>query len=231
MTDTASTRSDQGGAAVLGIDLGTSSVKVVIANLEGDLIGQADGAYPVSSPRPGWSETDPDDMVVVDDDGGTDGAGAGRCGDPGHRLLRPDARCGRRGPVGSSAARRHALVGLARDRPARVVRGARRPGACPARQPAQSRDGRPDAGVAETARARRVPGDGLGAVTQGLAALPSDRAVRDRTERRLRDADVRPGERLVGPRRPRRPGPRPREARARPPGLGAAGRGTDRCRG
>jgi xylulokinase len=60
MTDTASTRSDQGGAGVLGIDLGTSSVKVVIANLEGDLIGQADGAYPVSSPRPGWSETDPD---------------------------------------------------------------------------------------------------------------------------------------------------------------------------
>src|SRR4051812_26412973 len=63
MTDTASTRSDQGGAAVLGIDLGTSSVKVVIANLEGDLIGQADGAYPVSSPRPGWSETDPDEWL------------------------------------------------------------------------------------------------------------------------------------------------------------------------
>src|SRR5947208_314184 len=60
MTDTASTGPRRGGAGVLGIDLGTSSVKVVVANLEGDLIGQADGAYPVSSPRPGWSETDPD---------------------------------------------------------------------------------------------------------------------------------------------------------------------------
>src|SRR3954454_12045026 len=63
MTDTASTGGRQGGAAVLGIDLGTSSVKVVIANLEGDLIAQADAAYPVRSPRPGWSETDPDEWL------------------------------------------------------------------------------------------------------------------------------------------------------------------------
>src|SRR3954471_22884500 len=49
----------QGVPAVLGIDLGTSSVKVVIADLDGDVIGQSDGGYAVSSPRPGWSETDP----------------------------------------------------------------------------------------------------------------------------------------------------------------------------
>jgi xylulokinase len=59
MTNTTSTRSGRGGRAVLGIDLGTSSVKVVIANLEGELIAQTDEAYPVASPRPGWSETDP----------------------------------------------------------------------------------------------------------------------------------------------------------------------------
>jgi xylulokinase len=63
MTDTASTGARQGGAAVLGIDLGTSSVKVVIANVEGDLIANADAAYPVRSPRPGWSETDPDEWL------------------------------------------------------------------------------------------------------------------------------------------------------------------------
>jgi xylulokinase len=63
MTHTASTEQRGQGAAVLGIDLGTSSVKVVIANLEGDLIAQADAAYPVRSPRPGWSETDPDEWL------------------------------------------------------------------------------------------------------------------------------------------------------------------------
>jgi xylulokinase len=59
MTDRAFRGPRQGAAGVLGIDLGTSSVKVVIANLEGDLIAQTDGAYPVRSARPGWSETDP----------------------------------------------------------------------------------------------------------------------------------------------------------------------------
>ncbi len=63
MTDTTSTGPRQGGAAVLGIDLGTSSVKVVIANLEGDLLAQAGAAYPVRSPHPGWSETDPDEWL------------------------------------------------------------------------------------------------------------------------------------------------------------------------
>jgi sugar (pentulose or hexulose) kinase len=46
MTDTAPTGPRQDGAAVVGIDLGTSSVKVVIANLVGGLIAQADAAYP-----------------------------------------------------------------------------------------------------------------------------------------------------------------------------------------
>jgi xylulokinase len=55
------TQSRQSIPAVLGIDLGTSSVKVVIADLDGDVIGQSDGGYAVSSPRPGWSETDPRD--------------------------------------------------------------------------------------------------------------------------------------------------------------------------
>jgi xylulokinase len=59
MTHSTSAGSRRGGQAVLGIDLGTSSVKVVIANLEGDLIARTDAAYPVTSPRPGWSETDP----------------------------------------------------------------------------------------------------------------------------------------------------------------------------
>jgi xylulokinase len=45
--------------AVLGIDLGTSSVKAVVTDGDGRLIGQAVGDYPVDTPRPGWAETDP----------------------------------------------------------------------------------------------------------------------------------------------------------------------------
>ena len=45
--------------AVLGIDLGTSSVKAVVIDLDGAVIGQATGDYAVGSPRPGWSESDP----------------------------------------------------------------------------------------------------------------------------------------------------------------------------
>ncbi len=47
-------------AALLGIDLGTSSVKVVLIDLAGRVLAQATRAYPVSQPRPGWSETDPE---------------------------------------------------------------------------------------------------------------------------------------------------------------------------
>jgi xylulokinase len=49
--------------AVLGIDLGTSSVKAVVIDLRdglaGAVLGQAAAEYPVSGPHPGWSETDP----------------------------------------------------------------------------------------------------------------------------------------------------------------------------
>jgi xylulokinase len=44
---------------VLGIDLGTSSVKAVVTTVQGQVVAHASGAYPVSAPRPGWSETDP----------------------------------------------------------------------------------------------------------------------------------------------------------------------------
>ena len=45
--------------ALLGIDLGTSSVKVVVLDLDGRMLGVASAAYPVENPRPGWAETDP----------------------------------------------------------------------------------------------------------------------------------------------------------------------------
>ena len=46
--------------ALLGIDLGTSSVKAVVMDLTGALLAQATADYPVSTPHAGWAETDPE---------------------------------------------------------------------------------------------------------------------------------------------------------------------------
>lgn len=43
----------------LGIDLGTSSVKVLLLRPDGTVAGQGAAGYPVEHPHPGWSETDP----------------------------------------------------------------------------------------------------------------------------------------------------------------------------
>ena len=47
--------------AVLGLDLGTSSVKVVLTSLAAEVLAQATRAYRVSTPHPGWAESDPED--------------------------------------------------------------------------------------------------------------------------------------------------------------------------
>jgi xylulokinase len=46
---------------VLGIDLGTSSVRAVLVDRHGSVATTAARAYPVLSRRPGWSEQNPDD--------------------------------------------------------------------------------------------------------------------------------------------------------------------------
>jgi xylulokinase len=45
--------------ALLGIDLGTSSVKVVVLDLDGKLLASTSAGYPVQNRGPGWAETDP----------------------------------------------------------------------------------------------------------------------------------------------------------------------------
>ncbi|WP_460447351.1 xylulokinase, partial [Angustibacter aerolatus] len=47
-------------ATLLGIDLGTSSVKVALVDAAGAVLQQADEPYAVDRPHPGWAETDPD---------------------------------------------------------------------------------------------------------------------------------------------------------------------------
>jgi xylulokinase len=46
---------------LLGIDVGTTNVKAVLATPEGWIIAQAQADYPTSYPKPGWAEQDPHD--------------------------------------------------------------------------------------------------------------------------------------------------------------------------
>lgn len=51
-------------AFLLGIDIGTSSTKVALCDASGGVRSTATSAYPVSQPRPGWSEQDPRDWFT-----------------------------------------------------------------------------------------------------------------------------------------------------------------------
>ncbi len=46
---------------LLGIDLGTTSLRVLVVDADGAVVGQASASYPTAQPRPGWTEQDPDD--------------------------------------------------------------------------------------------------------------------------------------------------------------------------
>ncbi len=47
--------------ALLGIDLGTSSVKVIVLDTQGHQLSLSKAGYAVTSPLPGWSESDPNE--------------------------------------------------------------------------------------------------------------------------------------------------------------------------
>jgi xylulokinase len=49
----------------LGIDLGTSGVRLVLSDGQGQVLGAADQGYDVAHPRPGWSEQDPADWIAA----------------------------------------------------------------------------------------------------------------------------------------------------------------------
>ena len=46
---------------LLGLDLGTSSVKALLMEESGAAVGEGSAPYSVHSPRPGWAESSPDD--------------------------------------------------------------------------------------------------------------------------------------------------------------------------
>lgn len=49
------------GELILGVDLGTSSLKALVVDERGAIIASATRAYPLHRPHPGWAEQDPTD--------------------------------------------------------------------------------------------------------------------------------------------------------------------------
>ncbi len=48
---------------LVGLDVGTTGVKAIAITPDGDVVASAEEGYPLSTPRPGWSEQDPDDWL------------------------------------------------------------------------------------------------------------------------------------------------------------------------
>src|SRR4030088_1508679 len=47
--------------AIFGVDVGTSGVKGLAIDRGGSVLARAEAGYPLSTPRPGWAEQDPED--------------------------------------------------------------------------------------------------------------------------------------------------------------------------
>lgn len=76
----------------IGIDLGTSAVKLLLMDAAGKIENTVTKEYPLEFPQPGWSQQNPEDWRKAILEGipellsGFDAAQVG-----GHRLRRPDA--------------------------------------------------------------------------------------------------------------------------------------------
>jgi xylulokinase len=81
--------------SLIGLDVGTSSVKGIAVSPDGDVLAVAESDYPLSIPRPGWAEQDPGDwwratQDVLSELGREDAAGIGLTGQM-HGLVALDA--------------------------------------------------------------------------------------------------------------------------------------------
>jgi xylulokinase len=86
---------------LVGLDVGTTGVKALALSPDGEVLATAEHGYPLSTPRPGWSEQDPEDWWRASQaalaDLGVEPAGIGLSGqmhglvclDAAERVLRP----------------------------------------------------------------------------------------------------------------------------------------------
>jgi xylulokinase len=92
-----------GDTALVGLDVGTTGVKAVAVDPDGAVLATAERGYPLSTPKPGWSEQDPEDWwraseaALAEVSAGREVAGIGLSGqmhglvvlDGDDRVLRP----------------------------------------------------------------------------------------------------------------------------------------------
>jgi xylulokinase len=90
-------------AALVGIDVGTTGVKAIAISPDGEVLAQIEHGYPLSTPRPGWSEQEPADWweasaaALAEISAGLEVAGVGLSGqmhglvalDEGGNVIRP----------------------------------------------------------------------------------------------------------------------------------------------
>ena len=89
-------------SVAIGLDVGTSGVKALAVGETGEVLASAEEGYPLSTPRPGWAEQDPEDWWraterALDRLGARDVAGIGLSGqmhglvalDEADRVVRP----------------------------------------------------------------------------------------------------------------------------------------------
>jgi xylulokinase len=51
--------------SLVGLDVGTTGVKAIAISPDGEVLARADRGYPLSTPKPGWSEQDPEDWCAA----------------------------------------------------------------------------------------------------------------------------------------------------------------------
>jgi xylulokinase len=109
---------------IVGLDVGTTGVKALAVSATGEVVARAEREYPLSTPRPGWAEQDPENWVraaqealaeLPDADAfGLSGQMHGLvCLDAEDRVLRP-AILWNDGRTGEECAEIEQRVGLAR---------------------------------------------------------------------------------------------------------------------
>ena len=173
-------------ASLVGVDLGTSSVKVVVTDPEGQALGTATRPYAVESPNAGWTESDPRawwretvtavrDAVAEARSGGAGSPSALGLSGQMHGVVLVDAQLEPVRPAILWADIRAAEVmrayeGLAAESMTRLA------------NPVIPGTRRPDPPLAEQVRAVRDGHRPLGAPAEGLAAGTNDRGGPYRTE-------------------------------------------------